>query len=448
MKIIRLTFSILTVLVVQWLTAQTSAMAPLKVGEQSPDYVFEKMLNYNTPTSKISDFRGKLLLLDVWSPWCASCIMSFPKMDALQEKFRDKIQVLLVGDDGYQDGRIPKYVNSKKGTSMEVKLPVPVIKKGDVFRRLFDWTGGLPHVIWIDSTGKIIAITDGIAVSSENIAQVLNGKNLSFTTKTPIRLIEGSDNFLLNRLPLFPGNPVYGSAFSGYKSEIGVLSPIVYLNDSTQTRVYFANRFLIENYLAAYNGAHLFPDINSAQKRVIVEDSALQKYKNLYTEFKQMTNWEIDKFNEHNRFSYELNLPPQQFSDIDLYKYMIGDFDRFFRIKSGVEKRKVKCLALVRTSLKDKLKTTLKEGELPVWEIDYKKISMKGYKMQELLRLLNIYINTSLLAVDETGYQGKVDITILQNADLNTYIQLLKNYDLELKEVEREQEFLVIKSAN
>ncbi len=450
MKLIRLTFSLIIALLVQWLTAQTNAMSPLKEGDAVPEYEFKEILNYETPTAKISDFRGKLLLLDIWAPWCASCIAAFPKMDALQEKFKNKLQVLLVGDDGYPEGRIPAYVKSKEGTNMALKLPVPVIEKQDQFRQLFNWVG-MPHVIWISPAGKIIGITGAKEVEAANIERVLNGEKLQFDTKVSPQLIQKEDNFLLNRFPAFAGTNIYGSAFSKYNKYIAHGFAIDdYINDSSGCRYYVVNTPMTILYLYVYSkqkGSPLKSEIED-EKKIIIEQGVTEKFNHFFSEYPDMNSWQADELVKNNLFSYEINLPPLQYTDSEMCRYIINDFDRFFRIKSGIEKRNIKCFALVRTSSEDGLKSKLKENEFPVWNPDYKNITMQGYKIKDLVRQLNNSIDTKLLILDETGYTGKIDIQIPMQGDINTFRHSLNRYDLDLKEVSRDMDMLVLRPAN
>ncbi len=46
-------------------------------------------------TVKLADFRGKVVILDFWGAWCGPCIVSMPKLAALQEKFRGQPVVIL-----------------------------------------------------------------------------------------------------------------------------------------------------------------------------------------------------------------------------------------------------------------------------------------------------------------------------------------------------------------
>jgi len=38
----------------------------------------------------LSDYKGKVIVLDFWATWCGPCRASFPKMQELVEKYKDK----------------------------------------------------------------------------------------------------------------------------------------------------------------------------------------------------------------------------------------------------------------------------------------------------------------------------------------------------------------------
>ncbi len=42
----------------------SDGMRVLRLGDQAPDYEFTSVLNYKNKTLKLSDFKGKLVILD------------------------------------------------------------------------------------------------------------------------------------------------------------------------------------------------------------------------------------------------------------------------------------------------------------------------------------------------------------------------------------------------
>ena len=43
----------------------------------------------------LSDFKGKVVLLDFWATWCGPCMQSIPELVRLQQKYNDKGLVVL-----------------------------------------------------------------------------------------------------------------------------------------------------------------------------------------------------------------------------------------------------------------------------------------------------------------------------------------------------------------
>jgi len=60
-------------------------IAPLKIGDPVPDIILENMVNYSGKTAHLSDFKGKLLILDFWATWCGPCKMFAPVIDEIAE---------------------------------------------------------------------------------------------------------------------------------------------------------------------------------------------------------------------------------------------------------------------------------------------------------------------------------------------------------------------------
>jgi thiol-disulfide isomerase/thioredoxin len=68
-----------------------------KRGEAMPDVTFEAP--DGTPV-KLSDFRGKPLLVNLWATWCGPCVAEMPTLDALAVQRGPALKVLVVSQDG------------------------------------------------------------------------------------------------------------------------------------------------------------------------------------------------------------------------------------------------------------------------------------------------------------------------------------------------------------
>lgn len=52
------------------------------------------------PRMRLADFRGKIVLLEIWASWCPDCKVSFPAADRLYREFKDKgVEVIGVNVD-------------------------------------------------------------------------------------------------------------------------------------------------------------------------------------------------------------------------------------------------------------------------------------------------------------------------------------------------------------
>jgi thiol-disulfide isomerase/thioredoxin len=120
-------------------------------GLVSPSFDYD---NYKGGKTKLEDFRGKYVYIDVWATWCAPCRAEIPFLKKLEEKYHQKnIVFVCLSIDQVKD--IEKWKTLIKDKELG---GVQVLADNDWNSQFVKdyYISGIPRFILVDPNGKIV----------------------------------------------------------------------------------------------------------------------------------------------------------------------------------------------------------------------------------------------------------------------------------------------------
>jgi thiol-disulfide isomerase/thioredoxin len=132
----------------QPLESRSEALSPDQ-REPAPDLIF---YNLKKKKVRISDFRGKVVYMDVWASWCQPCFAAFPSMQILSEKFPSGNAIFLTVSTDKKRRIWKKTLRKEKipGLNVWAGKGAPIVNALEVYT--------LPRYILIDKQGRIAQI--------------------------------------------------------------------------------------------------------------------------------------------------------------------------------------------------------------------------------------------------------------------------------------------------
>ncbi|MBY0124521.1 TlpA disulfide reductase family protein [Bacillus sp. S/N-304-OC-R1] len=136
----------------------------IEEGQLAPDF---ELSDISGKTVKLSDYKGKKVLLNFWATWCPPCKSEMPHMEKLHNKYKnDRFEILAVNVTTSEKNRnnVDQFVEDYKLT-----FTVPLDENGKVFQQY--GIMAYPTSFFIDSDGvirkKVLGAVDEDAMEKE-----------------------------------------------------------------------------------------------------------------------------------------------------------------------------------------------------------------------------------------------------------------------------------------
>ncbi|KPK11260.1 MAG: hypothetical protein AMJ68_06605 [Acidithiobacillales bacterium SG8_45] len=149
-------------LLAQWLNRPT-------VPETSPTAAIPKtMVDFSLPgvdgkPRQLSEWRGKLIVLNFWATWCPPCLEEIPLFVSMQKKYGARgLQIIGVAIDKPEEVK-----NFQDGKSINYPVLVGQEEVMALMQQYGNRIGSLPYSVVIGPEGKVLSYRVGAYQSAE-----------------------------------------------------------------------------------------------------------------------------------------------------------------------------------------------------------------------------------------------------------------------------------------
>jgi peroxiredoxin len=136
---------------------------PPAAGMPATDFTLSDL---NGRTQSLSQYRGKIVLLNFWATWCKPCTTEMPAMQACYDRLRDQGFVVLAINELEDDAKVREHIKTYAHT-----FPVLMDRENRVANLYGVY--GLPVSVFIDERGIVQEYVKGGLLTEQRINEVV-----------------------------------------------------------------------------------------------------------------------------------------------------------------------------------------------------------------------------------------------------------------------------------
>jgi peroxiredoxin len=133
------------------------------VGMQAEDF---SLTDLEGKSQSLSQYRGKIVLVNFWATWCKPCTTEMPAMQTMYDKLRDKGFVVLAVNELEDDAKVREHIKQYGHT-----FPVLMDRDNKVANQFGVF--GLPVSVFIDQEGRVQEYIKGGLLTEDKISQTV-----------------------------------------------------------------------------------------------------------------------------------------------------------------------------------------------------------------------------------------------------------------------------------
>jgi len=140
------------------------AAAKINMGDDAaPDFT---LYTVDGEEVKLSDYSGKVIVLDFWATWCPPCRKGIPDLISIQDEYKDDVVVIGISlDQPATQNELAPFIES-------YGINYPIVIGSTEVSEAYGNIQAIPTSIIIDSKGKIISEHIGLVPKTTLVEEI------------------------------------------------------------------------------------------------------------------------------------------------------------------------------------------------------------------------------------------------------------------------------------
>jgi thiol-disulfide isomerase/thioredoxin len=111
-----------------------------------------------------ASLKGRVVIVNFWATWCPPCRAEIPDLIALQNKYKDQLQIIGISDDDDPPAVVKKW-------AMDHHMNYPIVMSNDALRKVFTGVAALPTSFILSRDSKMMIKHVGMLQASTTEAE-------------------------------------------------------------------------------------------------------------------------------------------------------------------------------------------------------------------------------------------------------------------------------------
>jgi len=116
-------------------------------GDKAPDFSLKSV---DGKTVKLSDYKGKVVIIDFWATWCGPCRRGIPDLVSIQKEFKDDLVIIGISLDA------EKTIKDVPGFVKSYSINYPIVYGDEKVVMAYGGIQSIPTAFVVDKKGNVV----------------------------------------------------------------------------------------------------------------------------------------------------------------------------------------------------------------------------------------------------------------------------------------------------